>query len=84
MCFKFKHFTHNIMIHIDIILYLYSYTIDDSDYIYVLHMRRYTIHNNSTNRQLINFVSTTPLALEIIIPIEFARRLSSFVYFVLL
>lgn len=72
------------MIHIDI-LHLYGYTINDDDYIYVLHVRRYTIHNNNTNRQLIiNFVSTTPLALEIIIPIEFARRLSSFVYFVLL
>lgn len=71
------------MIHIDI-LHLYGYTINDDVYIYVLHARRYTIHNNNTNRQLINFVSTMPLALEIIIPIEFARRLSSFVYFALL
>jgi len=83
MCFKFKHFTRNIIIlwYIDIYWYIIApirgYTID-------VVFTCYTIHNNNINQQLINFVSTTPLALEIIIPIEFAGRLSSFVYFVLL
>lgn len=56
---------------------------DDDAYLRVTHIyvRRYTIHNNNISQQLINFVSTTPLALEIIIPVEFAGGLSSFVYF---
>lgn len=33
------------------------------------------------SQQLINFISTMPLALEIIIPIEFNEVLASFVYF---
>jgi len=56
---------------------------DDDAYLRVTHMHvsRYTIYNYNISQQLINFVSTMPLALEIIIPIEFVGGLSSFVYF---
>lgn len=67
------------------ILYLFDSTTTTP--IYVLHtytcvVTQYNIIiGNNINQQLINFVSATSLAPEIIIPIEFAERLSSFVYF---